>query len=183
MGTCGEGNWSQIAWQFAGRIGKQCRERWHNQLRPNIKRDAWTNEEEEHLIAAHRGLGNRCVMFSQLFSQLSQPRSSRGAAPGWRPERFLLGGVEVIKRCHSQSRVGTRASRTFGCVPLWPSMCGSSGMPSQTWSQGHYCWPASAQHSPAPFVSPHVAQVGLRHLFPAGGRTLPSTYPGGQKTL
>eukprot|EP00891_Asterochloris_glomerata_P002841 jgi/Astpho2/2841/Aster-01000 len=59
VGTCGEGNWSQIAWQFAGRIGKQCRERWHNQLRPNIKRDAWTNEEEEHLIAAHRGLGNR----------------------------------------------------------------------------------------------------------------------------
>jgi hypothetical protein len=23
---------------FPGRVGKQCRERWHNQLRPNINR-------------------------------------------------------------------------------------------------------------------------------------------------
>ena len=30
--------------------GKQCRERWHNQLRPDIKRDAWTEEEELSLI-------------------------------------------------------------------------------------------------------------------------------------
>ncbi|KAG0501076.1 hypothetical protein HPP92_001148 [Vanilla planifolia] len=29
--------WSQIAQMLNGRIGKQCRERWHNHLRPNIK--------------------------------------------------------------------------------------------------------------------------------------------------
>ncbi len=39
--------------------GKQCRERWHNQLRPDIKRDAWTEEEEERLIQVHQELGNR----------------------------------------------------------------------------------------------------------------------------
>jgi len=39
--------------------GKQCRERWHNQLRPDIKRDAWTDEEEEQLIKVHQELGNR----------------------------------------------------------------------------------------------------------------------------
>ena len=39
----GEGSWSSIAKSFAGRIGKQCRERWHNQLRPDIRRDAWTD--------------------------------------------------------------------------------------------------------------------------------------------
>ena len=39
--------------------GKQCRERWHNQLRPDIKRDAWTEEEEKLLIKVHQDLGNR----------------------------------------------------------------------------------------------------------------------------
>lgn len=29
--------WSQIAQMLKGRIGKQCRERWHNHLRPDIK--------------------------------------------------------------------------------------------------------------------------------------------------
>lgn len=55
----GEGNWSLIARQFSGRIGKQCRERWHNQLRPDIRRDAWEEGEEHLLIEAHRKLGNK----------------------------------------------------------------------------------------------------------------------------
>lgn len=29
--------WSLIAQMLPGRIGKQCRERWHNHLRPDIK--------------------------------------------------------------------------------------------------------------------------------------------------
>lgn len=29
--------WSSIAQMLPGRIGKQCRERWHNHLKPNIK--------------------------------------------------------------------------------------------------------------------------------------------------
>ncbi|KAI3807030.1 hypothetical protein L1987_22950 [Smallanthus sonchifolius] len=33
----GERKWSYIAGMLKGRIGKQCRERWHNHLRPNIK--------------------------------------------------------------------------------------------------------------------------------------------------
>ena len=133
MGTCGEGNWSQIAWQFAGRIGKQCRERWHNQLRPNIKRDAWTNEEEERLIAAHRGLGNRCVI------KPFQPAESTMLLPG-RCIRLdaralpLVVVLKIIKLCQSESRVGTHAIKASGCVALWPSMCSQSGMPSQSWS-------------------------------------------------
>ncbi|CAD7703044.1 unnamed protein product, partial [Ostreobium quekettii] len=64
----GEGNWSVIARSLNGafgkdenhgRIGKQCRERWNNHLRPDINRDAWTPEEERSLIEIHRQLGNR----------------------------------------------------------------------------------------------------------------------------
>ncbi|CAA0828525.1 myb domain protein 118 [Striga hermonthica] len=40
-------------------IGKQCRERWHNHLKPNIKKDRWSEEEDKILIEAHRQLGNK----------------------------------------------------------------------------------------------------------------------------
>ncbi|KAF5193586.1 Myb protein, partial [Thalictrum thalictroides] len=33
----GDKHWTYIAHKMNGRIGKQCRERWHNHLRPNIK--------------------------------------------------------------------------------------------------------------------------------------------------
>lgn len=55
----GPKKWSVIARSLPGRIGKQCRERWHNHLDPNIKKDAWTLEEEQALIEAHQRNGNR----------------------------------------------------------------------------------------------------------------------------
>ena len=42
----GPRNWSKIAEHLPGRIGKQCRERWHNNLNPGLKRGPWTPEEE-----------------------------------------------------------------------------------------------------------------------------------------
>ncbi|CAL9106014.1 unnamed protein product [Musa acuminata var. zebrina] len=53
--------WSHVARMLNGRIGKQCRERWHNHLRPNIKVDSWSEEEDKILIQAHSQLGNRWV--------------------------------------------------------------------------------------------------------------------------
>lgn len=51
--------WSHIAQLLTGRIGKQCRERWHNHLRPNIKKDIWNEEEDRILIQAHSEIGNK----------------------------------------------------------------------------------------------------------------------------
>ncbi|XP_068461693.1 transcription factor MYB98-like [Phaseolus vulgaris] len=61
--------WSHIAQALPGRIGKQCRERWHNHLRPDIKvsiylsailqKDIWTEEEDKILIEAHAEIGNK----------------------------------------------------------------------------------------------------------------------------
>ncbi|KAL5721103.1 hypothetical protein ACHQM5_013703 [Ranunculus cassubicifolius] len=55
----GERKWAQIAQKLEGRAGKQCRERWHNHLRPDIKKDTWTEEEEKLLVEAHEKVGNR----------------------------------------------------------------------------------------------------------------------------
>ena len=35
----GEGSWSKLLPHFPGRIGKQLRERWHHELRPDIKKE------------------------------------------------------------------------------------------------------------------------------------------------
>ena len=55
----GPRHWSTIASNLPGRIGKQCRERWHNHLNPNIKRESWTPQEDIEIINAHINLGNR----------------------------------------------------------------------------------------------------------------------------
>ena len=46
--------WTTVAQALPGRTGKQCRERWHNQLDPSIKKDGWTEEEDAVLAAAHK---------------------------------------------------------------------------------------------------------------------------------
>ncbi|WOH11917.1 hypothetical protein DCAR_0831413 [Daucus carota subsp. sativus] len=51
--------WSHIATMLKGRIGKQCRERWHNHLRPDIKKDLWSEDEDRILVEAHAKVGNK----------------------------------------------------------------------------------------------------------------------------
>ncbi|XP_047331445.1 transcription factor MYB119-like [Impatiens glandulifera] len=55
----GDKKWSQIAEKMIAKAGKQCRERWFNHLRPDIKKDSWSEEEERMLIEAHKKIGNR----------------------------------------------------------------------------------------------------------------------------
>jgi len=59
--------WSKIAIQFPGRAAKQCRERWHNHLRPDITKKKWTDEEEDIIRKTHAQHGNRWSMMSKLL--------------------------------------------------------------------------------------------------------------------
>lgn len=55
----GPKRWSLIAKHLRGRLGKQCRERWHNHLNPDIKKTAWTEQEDKLLYDLHSKMGNR----------------------------------------------------------------------------------------------------------------------------
>ncbi|ETW04887.1 hypothetical protein H310_03995 [Aphanomyces invadans] len=46
----GAGKWAVIASYLPGRNGKQCRERWHNQLNPAINKNPWSAEENEIIL-------------------------------------------------------------------------------------------------------------------------------------
>ncbi|XP_059311564.1 transcription factor MYB83-like [Lycium ferocissimum] len=68
MLTNGQGCWSDIA-RNAGlqRCGKSCRLRWINYLRPDLKRGAFSPQEEELIVHLHSILGNR---WSQIAARL-----------------------------------------------------------------------------------------------------------------
>ncbi|KAI3763147.1 hypothetical protein L1987_53597 [Smallanthus sonchifolius] len=93
----GERKWSYIAGMLKGRIGKQCRERWHNHLRPNIKKDFWTEEEDRILIATHERIGNK---WSEIAKKL----------PG-RTENSIKNHWNATKR---------RQYTTAKCRTKWP---------------------------------------------------------------
>ncbi|CAI9774548.1 unnamed protein product [Fraxinus pennsylvanica] len=56
----GEGNWNAVQ-KHSGlaRCGKSCRLRWANHLRPDLKKGAFTPEEERLIIELHAKMGNK----------------------------------------------------------------------------------------------------------------------------
>eukprot|EP00656_Telonema_subtile_P055705 TRINITY_DN86_c0_g1_i2.p1 TRINITY_DN86_c0_g1~~TRINITY_DN86_c0_g1_i2.p1 ORF type:complete len:323 (-),score=43.91 TRINITY_DN86_c0_g1_i2:309-1277(-) len=64
LGPC---KWSKIASYLPGRIGKQCRERWHNHLNPSIRKTPWTHAEDDIILAAHGKYGNQWSHIAKLL--------------------------------------------------------------------------------------------------------------------
>ena len=64
----GPQKWTHIAEHLPGRIGKQCRERWHNHLNPRIKKIAWSNDEEWILYLSHKNSGNRWAEMAKVLA-------------------------------------------------------------------------------------------------------------------
>ncbi|XP_074579029.1 transcription factor MYB118-like [Curcuma longa] len=106
--------WAQIAKLMRGRIGKQCRERWNNHLRPNIKKETWSEEEDKILIEAHSEVGNK---WAEIAKRL----------PG-RTENSIKNHWNATKRRNFAPRGRRRSARSVSNP--------NSGVLLQTYIQG-----------------------------------------------
>ncbi|KAL3720258.1 hypothetical protein ACJRO7_005140 [Eucalyptus globulus] len=62
----GKGKWNTIAKRTGlRRCGKSCRLRWMNYLSPDVKRDSFSEEEEDLIIRLHKLLGNRWSLIAK----------------------------------------------------------------------------------------------------------------------
>ena len=63
----GPHQWEHMALQMEGRSGKQCRERWHNQLNPLLKKANWSIEEDWILYILHQTVKNRWAEITNVL--------------------------------------------------------------------------------------------------------------------
>jgi hypothetical protein len=55
----GPANWDILAKHLKNRTGKQCCERFHNILDPNIRKGDWEPEEDKKILELHEVFGNQ----------------------------------------------------------------------------------------------------------------------------
>lgn len=102
----GEGNWNAVQKNTGlARCGKSCRLRWTNHLRPNLKKGAFSSEEEKRILELHAQFGNKWARMATLVIIFTNTMSSYIALS------VLLLGLILILKPNS-----TAKSNPFTCL-------------------------------------------------------------------
>ena len=63
----GATSWTKLADHLPGRIGKQCRERWHNGLNPDVVKTTWQPQEDALIEKLQKQWGNKWARIAELL--------------------------------------------------------------------------------------------------------------------
>ncbi|EAX96180.1 Myb-like DNA-binding domain containing protein [Trichomonas vaginalis G3] len=63
----GENNWEEISKRMQNRNVRQCHDRWHYYLSPNINTSVWTTAEENTLLEYVEQFGSKWIKIASMF--------------------------------------------------------------------------------------------------------------------
>ncbi|XP_004500080.1 uncharacterized protein [Cicer arietinum] len=111
----GEGNWNAVQRNTGlNRCGKSCRLRWANHLRPNLKKGAFSSEEEKLIVELHAQFGNKWARMAALLPG----RTDNEIKNYWntRIKRRQRQGLPLYSDDHDHSTTPTTPTTPSPCV-------------------------------------------------------------------
>ncbi|KAB1215186.1 Transcription factor GAMYB [Morella rubra] len=169
----GEGNWNAVQRNSGlARCGKSCRLRWANHLRPNLKKGAFSPEEERLILQLHSKYGNK---WARMAAQLPG-RTDNEIKNYWntRVKRRQRQGLplyphDIQSSSQSQSQYQTQTQSqsqpTPSTNPTPPAPCPTPTNPTFRFHSHHHpSFPLSPTPPPHSPLSPSHQSLSTQHF-------------------